>query len=60
MSRQEYECLPEVMADCPTRRITGCSGVFYSLYTACGTRNKAALRERAREEAERYGHQQQE
>lgn len=50
-----YICLPEVRATCEAGKAMNCDGRFCGGYGACRTRNKLALSERARLEAEAYG-----
>lgn len=50
-----YNCLPEVRKQCEAGKIMDCEGIFPARHGACLTRNKAALKERARKEAAAYG-----
>lgn len=50
-----YNCLPEVRERCEAGKVMNCGGCFPARYGACLTRNKAALKERARKEGEAYG-----
>lgn len=50
-----YNCLPEVREKCEAGKTMRCEGIFPARYGACMTRNKAALKERARKESEAYG-----